>query len=405
MIWSEGSCLKNIIFEKEDFKRTMKSYFIFRPSVQGRIGDEWNQCLIQMTRTIKDGYRPLKLNVFLSVTEDQEYLNARQIILGSIVNELKDKSPAVSVTVHPPYKPWKVSVEALFLIPGYDIAATRFYESMPYVVINNRWGKEVWGAGSGSGFFSGDIRKASENAFDHAVSLLAAEGMTLNNIIRQWNYVGNILAIRNGLQHYQVFNEVRSEYYARYRTVTGYPAATGIGLKSESVIIDFCAVMPDATVKISGLSNPDQVNAYEYDQKVLKGIKEPDKTKKQPPQFERALIIASEGKAVLYVSGTASIKGQETKGKNNVKEQTLVTLENITRLSEAGRINQTLPESSEYSLNYSLLRVYIKRQEDFDIVRSVCEERLPGIPMIFIEADVCRNDLLVEIEAEVQIHY
>jgi len=47
----------------------------------------------------------------------------------------------------------------------------------------------------------------------------------------------------------------------------------------------------------------------------------------------------------------------------------------------------------------ALVRVYIKRQEDYELVRNICECRLGELPTIYAVADVCRPDLLVEIEA------
>ena len=46
----------------------------------------------------------------------------------------------------------------------------------------------------------------------------------------------------------------------------------------------------------------------------------------------------------------------------------------------------------------ALVRVYIKHQEDYAKVRAVCEELLGELPTIYAEADVCRPELLVEIE-------
>jgi hypothetical protein len=46
----------------------------------------------------------------------------------------------------------------------------------------------------------------------------------------------------------------------------------------------------------------------------------------------------------------------------------------------------------------ALLRVYIKRQEDYAKTRAVCEARLDELPTIYAVADVCRPELLVEIE-------
>jgi len=158
-------------------------------------------------------------------------------------------------------------------------------------------------------------------------------------------------------------------------------------------------------VKIMGLSNPEQINAYEYGQKVLKGIKEKGKQVKQPPQFERALIMEHKNRAVLFISGPASRKGDATIGNEEAGGQTRETLENIKKLADEERISHAMTGLSGHSLKFSLLRVYIKHQDDFISVSSICEEQFPGVPVIFIEADVCRDDLLVEIEAEVRVNY
>ena len=45
------------------------------------------------------------------------------------------------------------------------------------------------------------------------------------------------------------------------------------------------------------------------------------------------------------------------------------------------------------------LRVYVKHEEDYEQCREVCERRLPRIPAIYLHADICRPELLMEIEA------
>ncbi len=45
-----------------------------------------------------------------------------------------------------------------------------------------------------------------------------------------------------------------------------------------------------------------------------------------------------------------------------------------------------------------MVRVYIKHSEDYAPVRAVCEQRLGAVPAAYVVADVCRPDLLVEIE-------
>ncbi len=74
--------------------------------------------------------------------------------------------------------------------------------------------------------------------------ILASEGMSMDDLVRQWNYIGNILETKNNCQNYQLFNEVRNDYYTRFRKVKSYPAATGVGMMHGGVILDFCALKP-----------------------------------------------------------------------------------------------------------------------------------------------------------------
>jgi hypothetical protein len=45
------------------------------------------------------------------------------------------------------------------------------------------------------------------------------------------------------------------------------------------------------------------------------------------------------------------------------------------------------------------LRVYLKRPEDYGRVEAICRERIGDAPAVYAVADVCREELLVEIEA------
>jgi enamine deaminase RidA (YjgF/YER057c/UK114 family) len=378
----------------------IKEYITYLSAAPMRIEEEWEQCLNQITESLKAGIRPIKLNIFIGTPDYPSYIKIKEYIKKSVIDSFGDSCPALNITVHPPEKPRKVSVEGLFITADTPGITTKFWQSFPYVTIESKSYKEVWGAGLGNDMYWKDTRKAANIAFDSIVYILEREGLSLNHLVRQWNYIGNILEVKNGFQNYQVFNEVRSEYYGKYRTVTGYPAATGVGMKFGGVFLDFCAVKADETVRIRPIDNPNQLNAYEYGQNVLKGSFGKGKSVKHPPQFERALLMINGSNRNLFISGTASIIGQETIGKGDVKEQTIVTIENIKKLTDIERINQILGESDSSLGRYSLLRIYIKNQEDFQAVKSICSEHFPKIPASYIESDICRDDLLTEIEGE-----
>ncbi|MCJ7448416.1 MAG: hypothetical protein MUO72_12065 [Bacteroidales bacterium] len=380
-----------------------KTYFIYYPLTEGCIEEEWKQCLKQIENTRKSGYTPVKLNIFTDLPDFETFLSVRQFITDSVFDAFGSKCPALSITVQPPEKKWKVAVEAAFIGTGSKDVTGNSYNSVPYVILESESGKEILAGGVSSYLYPDDTRKAAEKAFDLMVDILDKEKMSLNHIVRQWNYVGDILKVKDGYQNYQIFNEVRSEYYHHHRNVKGYPAATGIGIKHGGVILDFCALSPAGSATIKSVNNPNQVNAYDYGQQVLMGMSGKGKTVKHPPQFERGLLLINNRDATLYISGTAAIIGQETIGKNDVEKQTIVTIENIKKLSDTERISQLMLSPVLFNEKYSLLRIYIKRQNDFNLVRQICSEHFPQIPAIYLEADICRNDLLVEIEAEVEL--
>jgi enamine deaminase RidA (YjgF/YER057c/UK114 family) len=379
-------------------------YLIFEPEANGKIGDEWRQCLKQIIYRREPGFKLIKLNVFVNVADYSGYLKVRSEIGKSIHDAFGDQCPAYNVTAHPPEGEWKISVEAGYTDIDISDVSSGEWNSIPYVICITDVGKELWVGGLGSGLFPTDTRKAAESAFEQMKSILEKENMTLNHLVRQWNYIGNILEIKNDFQNYQVFNEVRSEYYQKYRNVRGYPAATGIGMKLGGVSIDFCAVMTNETVQVKPIENPNQVNAYEYGQQVLKGLAGEGKTLKHPPQFERALLITRKIKSTLFVSGTASIIGQETIGIDDVEKQTEVTIENIYKLTDQKRIGNVTSNNDIEWGRFILIRTYVKDREDFNKVRAICIEKFPDVQQIFVESDICRDNLLVEIEAEFSIN-
>jgi len=372
----------------------------FMPELEGSLAEEWRQCLKRIIYQREAGFTLIKLNLFIDLPDYETYIKVSREIGKNIMNAFGKLCPAFNITVHPPEKPWKVAVEAAYSETDSSDVFMNLRNNVRYIVCTTDSGKEVWGSGLGFALFSTDTRSAAEAAFEQMKAILDAEGMSFNNLVRQWNYIGNILEEKNGLQNYQIFNEVRSEYYRKYRTVHGYPAATGIGMKLGGVTIDFCAVMTNEKVMVKPIENPNQINAYEYGQQVLKGGSGKGKSVKHPPKFERALFLKENFKSTLLISGTASIIGQDTIGIDDVEKQTRITIENINKLTEQRRNGQNIVNTDTEWGKYILLRVYIKNQSDFSKVKMICAEQFPFVPAIFIESDICRDNLLVEIETE-----
>jgi len=245
------------------------------------------------------------------------------------------------------------------------------------------------------------IQRSAEKAFEQARIILGSEGLSFGHIVRQWNYVEDISRVENpvaNVQHYQVFNDVRSRFYGEGDFSKGYPAATGIGMSTGGVVIGFIAVSDSEKVKVRPVKNPRQVDAHSYSKDVLVGKSTGVMAEKCTPKFERGKMVILGGRTHVYVSGTASIIGEKTMHPGDVKRQTITTIENIQSLFS--RENQELlgvhfnfPE-----VRFSHLRVYVKHRDDIPEVKSICESRLNFESSLYLESDICREELLVEIE-------
>ena len=135
------------------------------------------------------------------------------------------------------------------------------------------------------------------------------------------------------------------------------------------------------------LENPRQISAYHY----------PPKFGVHSPVFSRACVLSESGGTNFFVSGTASIVGYETIHHGDVTAQTRETLVNINALlDEANRVMG----SDHYSMNDLKFKVYVRRVSDLAAIESALSSSLSeSTSIVYLQADVCREDLLVEIEA------
>lgn len=207
----------------------------------------------------------------------------------------------------------------------------RSTDATDYVVIKTNNFRELWVNGCGTAEGVLPISKTGESAFGAMLSVLDKEGFSMDNVVRQWNYIRQITAFENGGKetNYSVFNRIRCQIFHQYKKEPDYPAAAGIGMKLKGVIIDFMALQADDSVKIISMENPRQRNAYQYkpDNSISNGA-----SPFCPPLFERAKLLSSKRNVTLCISSTASIIGQQTVGANSLKMQVTNTLQNIQML-------------------------------------------------------------------------
>jgi len=334
---------------------------------------------------------------FILARTREEYEERSTIIRNHLLSLCGTRLPATSIVAQPPAGDRDVVLELICTRDADDKKVT--YKSLlgvNYTVIEYQGFKTVHCAGL-MGNVGNTIADASERAFKMAVMILNAEGLSIKNIIRQWNYIENIALIEDmedAPQNYQDFNDVRGKYYDQVQFEHGYPAATGIGQDTGGVIIGFIALSESDIISIKPIVNPGQIDAHKYSELVLEG----SSNRKCTPKFERAKLVTIGSRNYIYVSGTASILGEKTVHEGDVEKQTLTTIENIKRLFSRENQDTLGLDFDVAKIQFSHLRVYVKFKKDIPAVQKVCDAELNCKSSLFLESDVCREDLLVEIE-------
>jgi chorismate lyase/3-hydroxybenzoate synthase len=208
------------------------------------------------------------------------------------------------------------------------------------------------------------------------------DGAGYPNLLRAWHYLPDIHGEERALERYKRFSLGRHEaFVSRGRAISrDAPAASAVGTGGDSTVIAFLAALRPGTP----IENPRQVSAYSY----------PAQYGPRGPTFSRALFAAWNGLPQLYVSGTASIFGHLSRHEGDAAAQADETILNLrTVLGEARGLVDT-GESAQ-----KLFKVYLRDPAYRDLV----EEKLraafgPAHPIACLQADICRRELLLEIE-------
>ena len=377
-------------------------YRIFKPGCGGSFEIQWKSCLdnFQFFLDSHSNQKAFIARVFVSAENSQEFIRCSDLIKQN----LSGTEIPYSVLAESPAKPNLVMIEAGFVNSENVEVLYGKAESVSFCKLAISGYNEYWFAGVEGCRDGNTISEKANGAFSRLLSAFLKLGLGFNQIVRQWNYVEQIYEMEQFdsqlRQNYQLFNEARGEYYSKYRTVSDFPAATGIGVDFNGVTIECMVVSSDESLKSIAICNPKQLKSYKYGQEVLKGEPQKNSKQNQPPQFERARLLTNDQTSRLFISGTASIVGQETIGLNDVEKQTYVTIENIGQLVSEGNLRSHYPELTVFPDKYAYVRVYVKNEEDIPAVKVICETHFGQVPMTFVKADICRADLLVEIEAE-----
>lgn len=232
------------------------------------------------------------------------------------------------------------------------------------------------------------LRETVVSAYESILSAVEAfEGFS---ICRIWNYMHDINGYdpdfdgKNRMERYWDFNRSRLYVFSQFAACERYPAASAIGVTGQNYL--YLHATKDV---VNYFENPRQISAFEY----------PDQYGPASPSFSRATLVTGPSEKLIHISGTASIVGHETLFVGNIDGQLDTIFDNITLLLES--ISATA--ESDEAVELLLIKIYVRVVSTLTHIRARVEAQYPGVPKRYLRGDICRKDLLVEIEGVAEL--
>lgn len=225
-----------------------------------------------------------------------------------------------------------------------------------------------------------DIERATFRAYGRIFQALPSDGAL--HLIRTWNFFSRVHDKSAGLERYGLFCRGRHGALARHLSdfEPSLPAASAIGTRASGMLVCFLACRRTGVQ----IENPRQISAFHY----------PPTYAPKSPSFSRSVLREeADGRYRLYVSGTAAIVGHLSRHPGDLIRQFDETCENLEALLASASARAGV------RLAFRLLRVYLRETADTARLRTRLAHRFgAGVPVLFLRGDICRSDLLVEVE-------
>jgi chorismate lyase/3-hydroxybenzoate synthase len=234
-----------------------------------------------------------------------------------------------------------------------------------------------------------DIATIANNSYARMLELATREGC--NWPVRAWNYIPLINAGSGDAERYRKFCIGRAKALVSAGISDSLLCAgTAIG-GDDNILRIFMLCSDTAAVNIE---NPRQISAYHY----------PRAYGPRGPSFARATAVHSDGdRPLLMISGTSSVVGHASRHAGDVAAQLEETIFNLNTLLAASADQLGVAETSHDFDQHSLLRVYVRHARDWPLIQARLLQQWPQVRLAGLRGDICRADLLVEVEAVTQM--
>lgn len=231
-----------------------------------------------------------------------------------------------------------------------------------------------------------DIAMAAERAYLNLHAL--GEYLGFPHMLRVWHYLHDLNEGEGDAERYKQFCLGRAKALEAAKISAEHlPAATLVSSLIPGVRMHFMLVEQPPL----NLENPRQTSAYDY----------PREYGPRQPAFARASVMNwPNTPAQLFISGTASIVGHRSEHPGDLSAQLDESLRNVSTLLALKTVRERLGPLQLADLDF--LKVYLRHAEHVDEARQHLRTQLgPNLPLIFLHAELCRSELLVEVETQV----
>jgi chorismate lyase / 3-hydroxybenzoate synthase len=218
---------------------------------------------------------------------------------------------------------------------------------------------------------------------------------------RFWNYIPDVhRSAQRFRRRYEAFNAGRHEAFRRaYGEAMEWPLApaSAVGNRDHR---EFRVYALASDCPGMATENPRQIPAYRYSREHGEF----------PPCFSRGLLLPPSAPVLggsFLISGTASIVGETSRHHGDLARQIDEMLGNLAALAhQVVRRQENAPLASERGIARSRalerceeVRLYVVRPDDVPAAVGRVRAALPQVQRTeLIRADLCRPELLVEIE-------
>lgn len=221
----------------------------------------------------------------------------------------------------------------------------------------------------------GDIERTAAHAYRNLCECFLRQPETWH-VQRLWNYLDRINEGEGDDERYKHFCDGRlrgmGDFFAN-----GFPAATAIGQPRDNGCLTLYCLA--ATAQGTRIENPRQMSAWRY----------PRQYGRTAPSFARAMRLPV-GEA-LAISGTAAITGHESRHADDLEAQLQELGANLDALLETAGMPPTFDHNAS-------LKAYVRQPQDAEAVGDFLDRHMPDTPRVLLHGDVCRRELLVEID-------